>query len=270
MSETVSGMLGYVHSERNGSTWLKPASGTATGVIPTDDATIYNRTGIFPYHLMDRKRDKMRLLADWVPADRFSVQFSADYGEDDYSGPTEKGLDRSKLALLGIDAAYTLSEDVKLTAYYSYSEQGMRISHSTGYIADLKDNNSTFGVGAIWRVSPKLRLGADVLYIDDRNKYEQILDASGSSTNQAFLASGGGLPDVTYKDTRFKLYGAYALQKNSEVRFDFIYDRQKLNEWTWSNSVNGTPFLYSDNTTVFINPDQKVTYVGITYVYYFR
>jgi hypothetical protein len=41
----------------------------------------------------------------------------------------------------------------------------------------------------------------------------------------------------------------------------------KLKEWSWSN--NGVPFTYSDNTTVGINPDQSVTYVGVAYVYKF-
>jgi hypothetical protein len=195
------------------------------------------------------------------------VQVSADWGKDDYTGPTEKGLDSQKLALAGIDVSYVVSEDLKFTAYYSYSEQGLRVAHSTGYIADLKDLNSTAGIGALWRASPVLRMGLDLLYIDDRNKYEQILDASGSSTNAAFLASSGGLPDVVYKDTRIKFYGAYRVQKNADVRLDVIYDKQKLNEWTWANGA--TPFVYSDGTTVTMKPEQTVTYVGLSYIYRF-
>jgi len=44
-----------------------------------------------------------------------------------------------------------------------------------------------------------------------------------------------------------------------------LHDRQKLNEWTWG--FNGVPFLYSDNTTVGLNPNQNVTFVGVRYVY---
>jgi hypothetical protein len=33
---------------------------------------------------------------------------------------------------------------------------------------------------------------------------------------------------------------------------------------------NGVPFLYSDNTTVTLQPDQKVTFIGVTYAYRFR
>jgi MtrB/PioB family decaheme-associated outer membrane protein len=267
LTDTVSGMIGYVHSERNGSSWLKPNSGALTGVVETSDAAIYNRTGIFPYTMTDRKRDKVKFLADWLPADKWSVQLSADWGKDKYSRPSEKGLDSQDLALLGLDVSYVMTDELKFTAYYSYSDQGLRVAHSTGYIADLKDENNTAGIGAVWRASPQLRMGLDLLYIRDKNKYEQILDASGSAANAAFLASAGGLPDVTYKDSRIKFYGAYAVQKNAEVRLDVIYDKQSLNEWTWANG--STPFVYSDGTTVSMKPDQTVTYIGVSYLYRF-
>jgi predicted porin len=60
------------------------------------------------------------------------------------------------------------------------------------------------------------------------------------------------------------LYGLYALQKNADIRVDVIYDRQKLDEWTWNT------FRYSDNTTVSLRPNQNVTFVGVRYVYRFK
>ena len=272
MSDSLSGYLSVVHSEREGSSWLKPNSGALTGVFPASadcvssgaNACIFNRTGIFPYMLENRRRDKVRVLADWSPADRFSVQLSGDYGRDNYSGPTEKGLDHTGMYLLGIDASYVVSDALKLTAYYSYSEQTLKVSHSTGYIADLADQNSTLGVGALWKATPRLNLGADLLYINDRNVYQQGIDTAGSATNAAFLASSGGLPDVVFRDLRLKLNAVYAIQRNADVRVDVIHDRSKLNEWTWAT------FVYSDNTTVTLKPVQNVTFVGVSYIYRFR
>jgi len=42
------------------------------------------------------------------------------------------------------------------------------------------------------------------------------------------------LPDVTYRLLRLKLFGEYAVQKNSYVRADFIYERTSFNEWTYN------------------------------------
>jgi hypothetical protein len=111
----------------------------------------------------------------------------------------------------------------------------------------------------------RLDVGADVLYVFDRNIYAQTADAQASATNVAFLAQSGGLPDVTFRDLRLKFFGRYALDKNSDIRVALVHDRQKLNEWTWG--FNGVPFAYSDNTTVNLNPDQNVTFVGVRYIY---
>jgi MtrB/PioB family decaheme-associated outer membrane protein len=265
MSEIFSGAISYVHAERDGSSWLKPNALPATGVTPVSDEAIFNRTAIFPFIFMDRKRDKVKLSADWSPLDRVSLQFTAEDGKDKYSAPTTKGLRDTKMQLYGVDLSYALSEAWKLSAYYTYSEQTIHVSHSTGYIADLKDRNTTVGIGLSGKPMERIDVGADLLYINDRNIYAQTADDLASATNVAFLAQSGGLPDVTFRDLRLKLFGKYVLQKNADIRVDLVHDRQRLNEWTWG--FNGVPFLYSDNTTVGLNPNQNVTFISVRYIY---
>jgi MtrB/PioB family decaheme-associated outer membrane protein len=278
MSDNFTGSVSWVTSDRTGSTWLKPLSGASTGVIPADpdctsatvggvpNACIYSRTGIFPFIFEDRKRDKVRALADWSPMDKLSLQFSVDYGKDDYTGPTEKGLDHTKLQLYGVDLAYQLSDAVKLTAYYSYSEQTLKVSHSTGYIGDLKDKNNTSGIGIIAQANPRLKLTGDIMFIRDQNIYGTGLDSLATAATQAQFNTGQlFIPDATFRDLRLKLTGTYALQKNSDIRMEIVHDRTKLEEWQWG--WNGVPFLYSDNTTVNLKPEQNVTYVSLIYTY---
>jgi MtrB/PioB family decaheme-associated outer membrane protein len=268
MSDTLSASLSYVRSDRNGSSWLKPNALPDTGTTALSDEEIFNRTGIFPMIFMDRKRDKVRAMADWSPMDRLSLQATAEYGKDKYSGPTTKGLQDTGMKLFGVDVSYAVSDNWKVTGYYTYSEQTLHVSHSTGYIADLEDRNSALGLSLAGKPAPKLRVGVDLQYINDRNIYAQGLDSAASAANQAFLAQSGGLPDVTFRNYRLKLFGKYALQKNADLRVEVVHDRSQLNEWTWGN--NGVPFLYSDNTTVSINPDQRVTYVSVVYTYRWR
>ena len=82
------------------------------------------------------------------------------------------------------------------------------------------------------------------------------------------LAASGGLPDVVYRLTRLNLYGEYDLQKNAYVRVDFIHHRTSFNEWTYS--LNGIPFLYSDNTTISAQEKQSVSFIGASYIYKFK
>jgi MtrB/PioB family decaheme-associated outer membrane protein len=281
MSDVFTGSVSWVSSYRNGSTWLKPLGGALTGVIPADpdcasatvngaaNACIWSRTAIFPFIFEDRKRNKVKGLADWSPVEKLTFQVAAEYGRDNYTAPTEKGLSSNKLALYSIDASYAISDKVKVNGYYSYSEQTLMINHSTGYLGNLKDRNSTFGVGVKVDANPRLKLGGDIMYINDRNIYGTGLDSGANAATQAQFASGQlFIPDATFRDLRLKLYGSYALQKNADLRVEVVHDRTKLDEWTWG--FNGVPFLYSDNTTVSLNPSQNVTFVSVIYTYRWR
>lgn len=277
MGETLTGSVSWVTSQRSGSTWLKPLSGASTGVIPADpdcasvasNPCIWNRTGIFPFIFEDRERDKIRLLADWTPMEKLNLQLAVDYGNDRYTAPTEKGLSSTRLNLYSLDASYALSDKVKLTGFWSYSEQGVNQGHSNGYILNFKDKNTTAGVGVLAQATPRLKLAGDVMYIHDRNAYNTGLDVGATPANQALFNSGKlFVPDATFRDLRLKLSGTYALQKYSDVKVEVVHDRTRLDEWTWG--WNGVPFLYSDNSTVTLQPQQNVTFVSVVYTYRWR
>ncbi len=279
MSETLTGSISYLSSRRKGdSPWLKPNPNPlpATGVIEASpdcvsagtNACIYNRTAIFPFIYMDRNEDKIRLMGNWTPMDRLSFQLFWDDGTDTYHGPTEHGLRKTKMGTVSLDATYTLSDAWKLNAYMSRGQQYLNSGHSTGYDADYKDTNTSFGAGVTGMPTSRLRLGADLVWENDKLAYTQTTDALASAANIALLASTGGLPDVTYRLLRLKLYGEYAVQKNAYVRLDFVHNRTFFNEWTYGN--NGIPFLFSDNTTINAQQNQSVTFLGASYVYKFQ
>ena len=96
-------------------------------------------------------------------------------------------------------------------------------------------------------------VGGNFSYVDDKSVYKQT------------LVSSGGLPDVVYRQTALKLFGKYELQKGSSVRVDLVHQRVSVNDWAWDN--NGTQFAYSDGTTVTQNPNQTVSFIGVTYIY---
>jgi len=49
------------------------------------------------------------------------------------------------------------------------------------------------------------------------------------------------------------------------VRLDAAYQWLTYNDWGYA--YNGVPFLYSDNTTVYLQPSQNVGYIGVSYIY---
>ena len=269
MSETFTGAVSYVSSRKKGiSSWLSPNALPSTGVTEVTDAAIYSRTAIFPFIFMDRNRDKVRLMGNWTPIDRLSLQIFLDDGSDTFSGPTEHGLRKTKMNNVSVDAAYTVSDAWKLTGYLSRGKQSLDAGHSTGYDGLIDDTAWSYGVGVIGKPSGRLQLGADLMGIDDTLAYKQTLDASNTSATNTALIAGGGLPDVTYRLLRLKLFGEYALDKASYLRFDLVHQRTMFNEWTYN--YNGTPFLYSDNTTLNANQNQNVTFLGVSYVYKFQ
>jgi MtrB/PioB family decaheme-associated outer membrane protein len=282
VGETLTGSIAYIYSDRDGaSPWLKPLPLPRTGVVPADDSSscvpppapafntcIYNRTGIFPFMFEDRTRDKVRVTATWQPMEKLSLQFLYDDGKDDYSGPTEHGLRDSKLRAYSVDAAYTINDAWTVSAYASRNESTIHVGHSTGYDASLEETTDAFGIGVRGRVSERFRLGGDIAYSNDNLANEQAADPLASAANVAFLASSGGLPDITYRLFRISAFGEYAIDAHSSVRVDVVHDRTKFNDWTWF--YNGVPFAYSDNTTLSFQEQQNVTFLGVRYIYRWR
>lgn len=266
MSETVSGAVAFVHSRRDGSIWLKPNTLPRTGVTPMADPDIASRTGAFPAIFADRKRDKLRFSADWLPTEQLSLQFAFEDGSDKYESPGTKGLRDASNRLYSMDGAWTMSDKWKLTGYVSRGDQEMHIDHSTGYMAALRNLTTSLGLGFAGKPTSRINVGGNLSYVNDQNIYGQQLDQAASAANIAFFNSAlSGLPDVRFRQARLNLFGSYAIDKSSSVRLDFVHQNAKLNEWTWGN--NGVPFVYSDGTTIGINQNQSISFVGATYVY---
>ncbi len=247
LSETLNASIGYWQSNRDGGNWLSMGTNAATGT--------------FPMTMTDRKRDKWKASADWAPLDIVSLQFMLENGKDRYTSPSNKGLRESAMSSYGVDAILTLSEKWKLTGYLNQSNQILYVDHFVGYMAELEEANTTTGLGLTFNPSGKLAMGADWSFIQDSNRYKQSM-ATGAPI------VGGGLPDITYRMSSMKLFGKYTLQKNTTLRVDVLRQIVSFNEWGWG--FTGTPFTYSDNTTVSMNPNQNMTFIGASFVYHFR
>ncbi len=258
LSETLTGAVSYITSRRDGSSWLNAIAGTPA---VTDDVAAALASGrpVTPSMLMNRERDKVKLMADWSATNRLSLQFILEEGRDRYDVPhtgISKGLQQSGNSFYSIDAVLNISEEWKLTGYWAQSNYANNVNHST-YLAELETINTSVGIGVAGKPSSRFEVGGDISYMKDKNRYVQGIAVA---TTQPY-----DLPDVLYRLTSYKLFGKYALEKSADVRVDLIHQRAKLDEWTWGYA--GVPFFVSDYTTVTMEPEQHVTFVGVSYIY---
>ncbi len=268
MADYLSGAISVSSSRRSGSNWLKDNSGTGvTEVANQADLTAgFLSTAIFMPTLADRKRDKVKLFADWQPSEKLSLQFSLEGGRDKFNTPSSYGLQNARMNQLSADWAYALSDSWGLNGSVSQGVQTFNQSRQAGYLLAFENTNKGVSIGFAGKAASKLQVGGNLSYVNDKSVYAQGLDSFAGADSVALLAATGGLPDVVFSQTALKLFGNYALErKGASVRLDFLHQRSSLNDWAWG--YNGVPFTYSDGTTVMQKPTQSVSFIGVTYVY---
>ena len=251
LTSDLSGAISVSSSKRDGSNWLQGSS--APGVTEVADPATSLSSAIFMPTLADRQRDKIKLFADWQPSEKLSLQFSGEEGKDKFSTPSTYGLHDTRMNQFSVDWGYALSDKWALNGYVSQGLQTLNQSHPAGYVIAFDNTNTGVGFGFTGQLASKLLVGGNLSYVDDNSVYKQT------------LVSSGGLPDVVYRQTALKLFGKYALEKGSSVRVDLVHQRVRVNDWAWDN--NGAQFAYSDGTTVIQNPNQTVSFIGVTYIY---
>jgi MtrB/PioB family decaheme-associated outer membrane protein len=264
IGEAFTGSIGVAHSERTGSDWFSLVTATYGQTLTYDQ--IYNRTATFPFNISDRKRDKAKVTADWMPTERLSLQFVGEYGEDQYDQPSQNSLRSGNMDLVSLDAAYAFTDKWKMTLYGSLGHQSMNEADRAAYVADTKNRSTAAGLKVDGKVSPTVDLGAGVTFVEDVTEYALSPDSASSANN--ILQNAVGLPNTKYSQTWFSMYAKFAMSKETDIRLDLWHVISKLDEWSWS--YNGIPFTYSDNTTLALNPNQEVTFLGARVISRFK
>lgn len=260
MSETVTGALSYVHSERSGSpfrvTVLNNGTVAASG----------NR--VAPINIADRDRDKVRLSVTWTPLEPLSLQFAADEARDKYDQihALGTGVREGGARNYSVDATYTFSDQWQGTAWVSRNEywQDQWQHAATGtaglvWEAALRNAGNSFGLGVRGKPNGRLEIGADLSHSDITDEYGQgRLNAASPATVVA------ALPNVNTELTRLNVFGKYALEKNSGLRLDYIYDRFSTDDFGW------TTWQYVVGTRVIPDATQKVHFIAASYYLRFK
>ncbi len=261
MSDTVTGALAYIHSERDGSPFLTTvlncgAVVCSTGTDPVITSTASNL--IAPIHLADRKRDKVRLSADWQATEQLSLQFRVDESRDNYGqrvGST-LGPQTGEARAYAVDAAYAFSDEWQATAWISRDDTRFEqlTRPADPWQAKLRNVGDSFGLGVRGKPLSRLEIGADLSHANMRDENRQQA-LSGTATDV--------VPDISTKLTKLNLFAKHAVKKNVDLRLNYVYDRFSTDDWTWTN------WTYSDGTRVLQSPTQTVHFIGVSMNYRF-
>jgi MtrB/PioB family decaheme-associated outer membrane protein len=269
MTEDFSGALVLEHSNRDGSNWLRDNSGLGVTEI-TDDlvaGTGFER-GIFMPTLADRRRDKVRLLADWQPLEKLALQGAVDIGRDRYEAPGVYGVRDSGVRQLTVDASYAITDDWNLTGFFARGRQTIDQGRPDAAFIAFNNRETNLGLGVTGKATSKLQLGANLSYLQDRSRFAQRLDATASPADEALLAASGGLPSITFRQYALRLTGSYALDKKSSVGAEVAHFRTRWNDWAWG--ADGTPFVFADGTIGTRKRIQRVNLVRVVYTHRFQ
>ncbi len=271
LSELLNATLKYSHSDRDGSAWLA-GSGVEAGTLLTAPQP-YDYVSSLQY--ADRKRDQVRLMLDWYPADELSVQFVTEGSKETYSGLPLGPRDGNTL-LASIDSSYQLSDEWSLNGWLSVNRHRTEAtSHSwidintanfaTAYAGSLQtwegqseDSGFALGLGVKGLASDELKLGGSLQFSQDKSRFDMTsIDAPADFQ----YAPGASLPSIEYRSVQLKLYGEYALDEQHGLRMDYRYDRLTNNDWTWSNTAD------YDGTTVTQMAKDTNHFIGLSYYY---
>ncbi|MFC5499454.1 MtrB/PioB family decaheme-associated outer membrane protein [Caenimonas terrae] len=266
MSQDLSGAISVESRRRDGSNWLRDNSGLGLTEVPDPSAPGAGlANGIFSPTLADRRRDKVRLHADWQPNEKLAFQLAAEGGRDSYQTPSAYGLRSSSMNQLSVDWTYVVSTAWSFNGYLSSGRQQLDQARPGAALLAYDNRTTTLGLGFTGKPAARWEVGGSLAFIEDRNAYNQTLDATADAGSAALLAATGGLPDITFRQTAVRLFGKYTLDKQRSLRIDVVHQRSFSSDWSWG--YNGVPFTYSDGTTVNARQSQSVSFIGVTYTH---
>ena len=256
LSETLNGTVSLGHSERRGSMWMTATNGTApTGAPDTGGFSL------FPLFWMDTDRDRLKASFDWSATNKLTFQASLEGTAEHYYAPTMRGARDGKTTNLNLDAAYTITDNWKMNGWYSRGDTIMDINGANNaYSAGLRQLGHNLGLGVRGAPSSKLEVGGDLTFSYEVNR--NGIGVIGTNTQP------NALPAAAFRQLNINIFGKYALDKSSDIKVNLIHQRYYSNEWFWNN--NGTPFFFTDGTTVSQKDQQNTTFLGATDIYKFQ
>jgi MtrB/PioB family decaheme-associated outer membrane protein len=288
ISETVNGAVGFEIKQRRGSAsdWVTTTGTLGNALVSFDPSTPATSTSsggnyVLPDMYMDRDRTKFRANIDWEATEKLSLQTVLEHAQDIFLRafpssitpaqvmPINAGARNITSDSLTIDTTYKISENWKGNGYWTHSFSRWNVNKAN-IGDDTRNTDETVGISVSGNVTANWQVGMDLLATRDKTTFSNTV-ASGNVGGDGNIAGwtgqtlpGNYLPTITYRTDKVNLRGKYALDKVSDLLLGLTYQHFKTDDWQWG--YNGTPFVYSDNTTVSQPMSQVLKFVSASYV----
>lgn len=281
MSETLNGALGVEYKQRRGNDWWTTTglAGNALTALTAAGLLVSSTNTVLPVMYMDRNRTKLRGNLDWEASEKLSLQAVVEHTLDEYLRqpavlpvqviPTVPGARIIIGDSLSLDGSYSVSEDWRLNAFATRSYNRWNVNKAS-LGDDTRNMDDTLGIGVRGKATSRLTIGMDLLTTRDRTTFnnQTALAVAGQLPGNivGFNAAlpGNYLPAIHYTTNKLNLHARYDVDKVSSVQALFSYQQFRTDDWQWG--YNGTPFLYSDNTTVSQPMSQNLKYASVSYM----
>ena len=294
VSDTATAGLGYAHSYRNADEYNGAASladGFSQGYLNSlyDDFATDGRTYAWlespwsrKFFLTDRKRDKLRALANFAPTETIGVQLGGEYYKDEYPDTTY-GLTNAKGRSANMDVSLAASEVVTghffaslekyetdqngadrgaiLALNFAPMLENNSVPDSNRWTVSAHDDTFTSGLGLRVKSSAKFEYGGDFSYAYSEGRFAFT---AGSNLSVA------PLPDLITRLKRLDLFARYNVQKDLSLNLRYVHERYRSDDWGYDelqlSTIAGSNMIGTNQTS----PDYKVNFVGLSVAYRYR
>jgi hypothetical protein len=280
LSEKISGALGFEYKQRRGNdgAWVTTTGLAGNALLPFDPSVTTTGNVVLPDMYMDRNRTKLRANLDWDASEKLSLQAVVEHSQDDYQRavpaivpvqlvPVVAGARTITSDSLSLDTTYLLSDDWRFNGYWTHSYNRWNVN-KVNIGDDTRNTTDTFGIAINGKATSRVTVGMDVLATRDVTKFNNVVATSAGGNIAGFgTVPGNYLPSINYTTEKLNLHAKYALDTKSDVQAVISWQHFKTDDWQWG--YNGTPYLYSDNTTVSQPANQHLMFVATRYTHKF-
>ena len=278
-NDMVSGGVGYTHADRRTSDYdaSRPFVASFTPAYVASFAPEFRWDNVptqFRFFMAPRKRDMVRAFANVTPTERIDLQFGIDFKNDDYHKSLH-GLRKARGWQANVDASFRATDALTANVFTSFeryaseqasvalgASQANVVNRGLDWSADIDDRTMTIGAGVRYKPLRKYEVGADIMHARSRGTI-------GVTTGPAIAAAQQALPmpDLTTRLGRLDLFGKYQVRPNMAVKFSYIYERYRANDWQFEQVLPNT--MANVIGTNQVVPRYNVHFLGVSLSYQF-
>ena len=236
------------------------------------------------YHVANRERSEFKATVNQMLNARWSLSASGFLRSDNYD-KTELGLINADMQRVNVDATYIASNVLQITTYIGidwYQQEQWGRAFRGGQEKDafvttpplpqasdpqrnwqtqLDDEIVNLGVQADWTVNTRLNFQGSYQYVDSLS--EQTSRSSGAAD-----LDSEPLPDNSTRLHHIELTGNYLLAPGLILKGEYQFYRFESANWALDNVRADT----IANVLSFgaVSPNEKIHYLGASFVYYWE